>query len=128
MPGIIERFGRAGTGLALLALLQFGSALAADLDLNSSCAVAVAAFARSNQTAVFHVGDAVIEEFDRLDSLYVTRGEPGIMPRLSDNGVLRLVAMVMAECRVSPGQRVRNVVVRVYSSMRETQKALGVLR
>ena len=132
MPGMIKRFGRVLNwtvkGLALLALLPFGSAIAADLDLNSSCAVAVAAFAPNNPTAVFHVGDAVIKEFDRLDSLYLARGEPRIMPHISDNGVLGLVAVVMADCRASPGQRVGNVAVRVYSSMREAQKAVGVLK
>ena len=65
--------------------------------------------------------------FDRLDSGHTEEGEPGIMAKLSDEGLTKLAITAAVQCTHYPKKRVFDAAAGVYRGVRDFQKEMGVL-
>ena len=60
-----------------------------------------------------------------LDDAHTQQGEPGIMARLSDEGMIDMAAMTITFCRKNPKATIYNTAAKVYREMRDLEVALG---
>src|SRR5689334_17256447 len=78
---------------------------AAPFDEQSPCAAVVKAFERKDAPAVAAAATVIRDVFDRLDELHTRNGEPGIVARMTDDGVTNLAGVAVAYCREAPKRR-----------------------
>jgi hypothetical protein len=124
--------------LAIIVCAAMSSALAAALDANTSCAVAVQAFDSAKRAGEVlagvpspreqEVGDYIQGVMDRLDRTYTDAGKPGVWSSFSDAGKRAIAGSTVANCRLHPERTINQAAEAVYGSVRDIHIQLGIVK
>jgi hypothetical protein len=108
------------------------------IDSKTSCSVPIRAFDSGKRAAetlagvpsreVQEVGNFIMMVMERPDRRHTDKGEPGILPDLSDAGKHVLAASAVANCRLHPRRTIYNAADLVYHSERDIQIQMGVAK
>ena len=124
--------------LAIIACTAISPALAAALDANTPCAVALQAFNSPKRAGEVlagvpspqeqEVGDYILGVMDRLDRTYTDAGKPGVWSSFSDAGKRAIAASTVANCRLHPERTINQAAEAVYGSVRDIHIQLGIVK
>jgi hypothetical protein len=124
--------------LTAIVVAIISPALAAPIDANTSCSVAIAAFASSKRAGEVlagvpspqeqEVGDYVLGVLEQLDRRYTEAGKPGVLSSFSDAGKRAIAASAVANCRQHPDRTINQAAEAVYGSVRDIHIELGIVK
>jgi hypothetical protein len=124
--------------LAVIVCAAMNPAVAAVLDANTPCAVAVQAFDSTKRAGEVlagvpsppeqEVGDYILGVMDRLDRTYTDAGKSGVWSSFSDSGKRAIAASTVANCRQHPERTINQAAEAVYGSVRDIHIQLGIVK
>jgi hypothetical protein len=125
--------------LALIVCATISPSFAAEqLDANTSCGVAVQAFASTKRAGEVlagvpsqreqEVGDYILGVLDQLDRKQTESGKAGVWSSFSDAGKRAIAASTVANCRQHPERTINQAAEAVYGSVRDIHIQLGIVK
>lgn len=100
---------------------------AQSVNAKTSCALVGAVMDRDqpDRSKVREIASYIEETFRTVDKSFKVRGKVEIVPRLSRDGLNRLIAATTVKCRDEADRTIQEVALEIYDGVREMQKALG---
>lgn len=97
------------------------------VNATTSCGLVGAVMDREqpDRIKVREIASYIEETFRTVDKSYKVRGKVEIVPRLSQDGLNRLIAATTVKCRDETNRTIQEVALEIYDSARELQKVLG---
>ena len=113
---------------AILLCAYAGTVRAQVVGASTKCALVGVTMDRDqpDRSKIREIAVYIEETIRTVDKSYKVRGKQEIVPRLSRDGLDRLIAATTVKCRNSVDRTIQEVALEIYDGVREMQKALGV--
>ena len=111
----------------ILLIAHAGAGYAQVVGASTRCALVGSTMDRDqpDRSKIRGIASYIEETFRTVDKSYKVRGKAEIVPRLSRDGLNRLIAATTVKCRDSVDRTIQEVALEIYDGVREMQRALG---